>query len=53
MACLLYVDADTAALPVAMVEVEGAPVEFIETNLSEAEIWGESHQGSLIYPEEE
>lgn len=36
---------------VAMVEIEGAPVEFIETHLSEDEIWGESHKGSIIYPE--
>lgn len=36
---------------VAMVEIEGAPVEFIETKLSEEEIWGTSHKGSVIYPE--
>ncbi len=36
---------------VAMIEVEGAPVELIETNLSEEEIWGSSHKGSVIYPE--
>ncbi len=36
---------------VAMVEIDGAPVEFIETQLSEQEIWGESHKGSVIYPE--
>lgn len=35
---------------VAMVEIEGAPVEYIETQLSEDEIWGVSHAGSLIYP---
>ncbi len=28
----------------------GAPVEFIETQLSEEEIWGESHEDSMIYP---
>jgi hypothetical protein len=36
---------------VAMVEIDGAPVEYIETNLSEEEIWGENHIGSVIYPE--
>lgn len=35
---------------VAMVEVEVAPVEYIETKLSEEEIWDISkHQGSIIY----
>jgi hypothetical protein len=34
-----------------MVEIEGAPVELIETDLSEEEIWGETHEGSVIYPE--
>lgn len=38
---------------VAMVEIDGAPVEFLETNLSEEEIWGKSHKGSVIYPEKE
>jgi hypothetical protein len=38
---------------VAMVEIAGAPVEFIETKLSENEIWGGSHKGSVIYPENE
>lgn len=38
---------------VAMVEIEGAPVEFIETDLSEAEIWGGDKSGSVIYPEKE
>jgi hypothetical protein len=38
---------------VAMVEIDGAPVEFIETDLSEEEIWGDSHKGSVIYPENE
>ena len=37
---------------VVMVEIEGAPVEFIETDLPEEEIWGDSHQGSVIYPDE-
>lgn len=35
---------------VAMVEIDGAPIEFIETNLSEEEIWGDHHNGSMIYP---
>ena len=35
---------------VAMVEVDGAPVELIETHLTEEEIWGGSHEGSVIYP---
>lgn len=35
---------------VAMVEIDGAPVEFIETTLSEDEIWGRSHKNSVIYP---
>ena len=38
---------------VAVVEVDGAPIEFIETDLSEEEIWGQSHKGSMIYPEKE
>ncbi len=38
---------------VAMVEIAGAPVEFIETNLTEEEIWGQSHKGSVIYPEDD
>ncbi|AUH72082.1 hypothetical protein CAB17_08425 [Legionella sainthelensi] len=38
---------------VAMVEIDGAPVEFIETALTEEEIWGNSHKGSMIYPEQE
>lgn len=37
---------------VAMIEVEGAPVELIETDLSEEEIWSGSYKGSVIYPEE-
>ncbi len=36
---------------VTMVEIDGAPVEFIETDLSEKEIWGNSHKNSVIYPE--
>jgi hypothetical protein len=38
---------------VAMIEIDGAPIEFIETKLSEDEIWGGSHKGSVIYPEDE
>ena len=37
---------------VAMIEIEGAPVELIETELSEEEIWGKSHKGSVVYPED-
>ena len=37
---------------VAMIEVDGAPVELIETKLSEEEIWNAPHKGSVIYPEE-
>jgi len=36
---------------VAMVEIDGAPVEFIETDLREEEIWGDSHKNSALYPE--
>jgi hypothetical protein len=41
-----------AGYKVAMIEVDGAPVELVETNLSEEEIWGGAHEGSVIYPEE-
>ncbi len=38
---------------VAMVEIEGAPVEFIETALSDEEIWNdENHKNSLVFPKE-
>ena len=37
---------------VTIIEVEGAPIELIETNLSEEEIWSEPKKGSVIYPEE-
>lgn len=40
-----------AGFRVAMVEIEGAPVELIETDLSEEEIWADTHKGSVIYPE--
>lgn len=36
---------------VAMIEVAGAPVELIETTLTEEEIWGKQHTKSVIYPE--
>jgi hypothetical protein len=37
----------------AFIEVDGAPVELIETNLSEAEIWNDdSHNDSLIFPKD-
>lgn len=38
---------------VAVVEVDGAPIEFIETDLSEEEVWGQSHKDSIIYPEKD
>ena len=38
---------------VAMVEIEGAPVEFIETNLSEDEIWNGNKEKSFLYPKTE
>ena len=37
---------------VAMIAECGAPIEFIETTLSEEEIWYSAHKGSVIYPEE-
>ncbi|HHF7347830.1 TPA: hypothetical protein ACPSKE_000997 [Legionella feeleii] len=36
---------------VAMIAECGAPIEFIETELSEQEIWHGSHKASVIYPE--
>ncbi len=36
-----------------MVVIDGAPVELVETNLSEEEIWGDAHKGSVIYPEKD
>lgn len=41
-----------AGFRVAIIECEGAPIELIETKLSEAEIWGDSHKNSVIYPED-
>jgi hypothetical protein len=35
---------------VAVIEVDGAPVELIETHLSEEDIWKASHANSNIYP---
>lgn len=36
---------------VAMIEIEGAPVELIETTLSEEKIWSDSlHKNSVLYP---
>jgi hypothetical protein len=35
---------------VAIIEVDGAPVELIETSLSEKQIWSDSHNNSVIYP---
>lgn len=36
---------------VAIIAEDGAPIEFIETDLSEEEIWYGSHKNSVIYPE--
>jgi len=36
---------------VAIIEEDGVPIEFIETTLSEDEIWGEPKANSVIYPE--
>ena len=38
---------------VTVIEIDGAPVELIETELSEENIWSGSHKGSVIYPENE
>ncbi|CEG56180.1 VOC family protein [Legionella fallonii] len=37
---------------VAMIIESGTPIEFIETQLSEEEIWNDSHENSVIYPDE-
>tara|TARA_Y100000766_G_scaffold176950_1_gene151944 strand:- start:937 stop:1062 length:126 start_codon:yes stop_codon:yes gene_type:complete len=37
---------------VAIIEEEGIPIELIETELTEDEIWGEPKANSVIYPEE-
>ena len=37
---------------VAMIVEKGAPIELIETTLSEEEIWSGEHKNSVIYPEE-
>lgn len=37
---------------VAAIEVDGAPIELIETNLSENEIWDDPHENSVIYPKQ-
>lgn len=34
----------------AMIEVEGAPIELIETTMSEEEIWNDDKEGSYMYP---
>jgi hypothetical protein len=36
---------------VAMIAECGVPIEFIETKLSEEEIWYSEHKNTLIYPE--
>ncbi len=33
---------------VAMVQIEGAPVEYLQTELSEDEIWGEAHATRVL-----
>ena len=38
---------------VAMIEVDGAPVELIETSLTEDAIWKGDHRGSVIYPDKD
>jgi hypothetical protein len=37
---------------VAVIEDSGVPIEFIQTNLSEEEIWGAPKAKSVIYPED-
>lgn len=38
---------------VAIVEINGMPIEFLKTNLSEEEIWGDNiKKHSFIYPDE-
>ncbi len=41
-----------AGFKVAMIIEKGVPIEFIETTLSEEEIWLGEHKNSVIYPEE-
>lgn len=41
-----------AGFRVAIIDDNGTPIEFIETTLSEEEIWYGSKQNSVIYPEE-
>ena len=50
---LLLLDPDEPfeGFKVAMIEDDGAPIELIETDLSEDEIWGEPKANSVIYPE--
>lgn len=41
-----------AGYRVAMIEKQGVPIEFIETNLTEEQIWEpKQHKDSLIYPD--
>lgn len=37
---------------VAMIDDNGTPIEFIQTNLSEDEIWSGEHRNTAIYPED-
>ncbi|SDW13015.1 hypothetical protein SAMN05444487_101352 [Marininema mesophilum] len=38
---------------VAMIEEDGLPIELIETDLKEEEIWSDSHKNSTLYPDSE
>jgi hypothetical protein len=38
---------------VAIIEVDGVPIELVETNLSEEKIWNDCHENSVIYPKED
>ncbi|HEV2917531.1 MAG TPA: hypothetical protein VGW78_07355 [Candidatus Babeliales bacterium] len=40
-----------ARYKVAIVEIDGAPIEFIETDLTEEEIWNSPKTNSYMYPE--
>ncbi len=38
---------------VAMINESGAPIELIETTLTEDQVWNGSHKNSVIYPEKD
>jgi hypothetical protein len=40
-----------AGFRVAVVEIDGMPIEFIETDLTEDEIWNKPKEKSYIYPD--